>query len=328
MNQSLKQQFYQLTPDAVLNAIDDLGFRTTGEYIQLNSYENRVFQIELEPEFYNPIDDKWVIAKFYRPLRWSESSLLEEHMFLQELELAGVPVINTLEIEGSTLFTSNHIHYCLYKKGLGRIVDELLPRHLEQVGERLAQIHNVGEAGRAHHRNIFYPTHMAKPFLGKIKQHASPEVWSRYEAAALEIFNYMEDMLDPKDFIRIHGDCHRGNLLLQDLKNEPTKFFFIDFDDFGMGPVEQDFWMLLSDAPRRSKDDIEALLTGYNKLRDCDFLDVELMEAMRGFRIVHYAGWIAQRWDDPTFPQLFPQFHDYNYWASEVEQLEQIAWSL
>ncbi|MEO0336073.1 MAG: phosphotransferase, partial [Pseudomonadota bacterium] len=166
------------------------------------------------------------------------------------------------------------------------------------------------------------------PALDRIEQVAAPEVWSRYEKAAENILYWLEDHLEPENFIRIHGDCHRGNLLQLDTAAGERDFFFVDFDDCVMGPEAQDFWMLFSGDQEMAAEEKDALLSGYDQLREIPESQFELFPALRGLRIIHYAGWIAKRWEDPTFPQLFPQFHDYTYWAEEVEALERIAWAL
>ena len=150
----------------------------------------------------------------------------------------------------------------------------------------------------------------------------------RYNTAADSILGYLESELDPESFFRIHGDCHKGNLLATDRPGEPREFFFIDFDDFCNGPAVQDFWMLLSGAEADTLDEQDAILAGYTDLRHFDEEDLRLIPALRGLRIIHYGAWIARRWDDPSFPQIFPDFRTYTYWAEEVEALERLAWSL
>ncbi len=343
-------QFYQLTPEVVMQGIEQWGLKPTGQYTQLNSYENRVFDIVLEPQSREDLGDR-VIAKFYRPQRWSQEAILEEHDFLQELQQAGIPAVAPLKTRGKSLSLVAGLWLTLFPKTLGRIPQELSNQDLHRIGRRLAQIHNVGEQRPALHRPHLTPEDLGWPALDRLSQWVAPEVWSRYEKAAEEILAFLEEALEPEKFIRIHGDCHKGNLLQQDRRWDLTEaekfgealgsdqmgrqFFFVDFDDFCMGPVVQDFWMLFAASGsqgEQDKEDLrreqESLLAGYTELRDFRTSDLELIPGLRGLRIIHYAGWIARRWQDPSFPRLFPQFRDYSYWAEETEALERIAWGL
>lgn len=335
MTHQLREQFYQLTPDAVLCGVEQSGYVTTGEYIQLNSYENRVFDIFLEPELNPPELNGRVIAKYYRPLRWSHEAILEEHFFLHELFTADIPVITPLEQKTklspaatSTLSTYQGLYLALFKKGLGRTPQELSFEQLRKVGRLLAQIHNIGEQKTARYRPTLHPKSFGWPTLELLKKWVAPEVWGRYQQAATQILEYLEDHMDINSFIRIHGDCHKGNLLIKDQRDEPESFFFVDFDDFCNGPAAQDFWMLFSSDEQFNQEEQQAILAGYEDLRRFPADQLKLFAPLRGLRILHYAGWIARRWHDPTFPQLFPQFTSYTYWAEETEALEKIAWSL
>jgi Ser/Thr protein kinase RdoA (MazF antagonist) len=327
---SLDRSFYKLTPDVVLEAIESCGYTTTGEYLQLNSYENRVFDVFLETTSLGCEEfDGHLIAKFYRPNRWSFEALHEEHFFEQELAHQGIPVIAPLELEnGKTLASFEGLSFSLFKKCFGRMPQELTLDQLKQVGGLLARIHNCGSQNEFNHRPELTPEEFGWPALDRIESVAAPEVWSRYERAAVNILEWLEDRLEPEDFIRIHGDCHKGNLLQLDTVEGNRDFFFVDFDDCVMGPEAQDFWMLFSGDQEMADDEKDSLLSGYDELREIPESQFELFPGLRGLRIIHYAGWIAKRWKDTTFPLLFPQFHDYTYWAEEVEALERIAWSL
>lgn len=316
MSTSLKN-FYSLSPDHVLNTIETHGYTTTGELLQLNSYENRVFDIKLEPTGN-------VIAKFYRPLRWNLQTLNEEHTFVEELVNAGVPAMGAYNLNGFVHTTSDGIFYSLYPKKKGRMPQEFLPGQLKSVGKWIAQLHNVGGQKKFQHRQTM-ATETYAPFasLDVLENFVQQELWTRYKKAANIIMDYLEDNLDPRSFIRIHGDCHKGNLL-----HDGETFFFVDFDDSINGPPVQDFWMLLSSAGEEGRNELDELLDGYSELRDFNDADIELIPALRGLRIFSYAAWIANRWSDPVFPKIFPDFRTYNYWADEVERLESIAWSL
>jgi Ser/Thr protein kinase RdoA (MazF antagonist) len=312
MSTSLKN-FYSLSQ----------GFQTTGELLQLNSYENRVFDIRLEPNSKGEAKGN-IIAKFYRPLRWDIDTLNEEHTFVDELFQAGVPTVGAYKNKTFVHQTKDNIFYSLYPKKIGRMPQEFLKGELRKVGKMIAQLHNVG----AQKKFKFRPTmagreHLAFQSLDYLEEFVPPELWTRYAEAANTIMDYLEDMLNPNSFLRIHGDCHKGNLL-----SDGTDFFFVDFDDSINGPAVQDFWMLLSSAGEEGKIELYELLEGYSELRDFNDEDIQHIPALRGLRIFSYAAWIANRWSDPVFPKLFPDFRTYNYWADEVERIEAISWSL
>ena len=326
----LSENFYSLTPDHFMDAVEQAGLVPTGEYIQLNSYENRVFDIHLEEGLNPPALNGRIIAKFYRPHRWSEEAILEEHQFLLELQQHGVPAIAAWEQRhGKTVNLVHNMYFALFPKALGRMPQELNLSQLRRVGRALAHLHNIGEQQRARHRLTLDPEVFGWPSLDVLENWVAEEVWERYDQAAHHIFNFLDQELAPTHYQRIHGDCHKGNLLMTDQAGEKSDFFFVDFDDFCNGPVVQDFWMLFSSSNlEESFDEQEAILDGYKELRQFDRRELKLIPALRALRIVHYSAWIARRWSDPNFPRLFPQFEDYSYWATEAEALEQIAWSL
>lgn len=312
------QGFYNLLPDQVLSSVERLGFITTGELYQLNSYENRVFEVKIEPNSHN-LDR--VVIKFYRPGRWSEAAILDEHAFLEELKNEGVPVVNPILIDkNKTLSVESGIHFTVFPKFKGKMPDELLKGDFAKIGRTLAMIHNVGSKRKAKNRLNLTVEQYGYLSLDILQDWIAPEVKSRYMEASEKILEYLDLKLKPEAFIRIHGDCHRGNLL-----NNGTEFFFVDFDDFCNGVEAQDFWMLF---PDKTSEGFDEFLSGYEDLRAFDDDWLNLFNPLRGLRIIHYAKWIAQRWEDPSFPRLFPNFLDYTYWVQEVEALERIAWDL
>jgi Ser/Thr protein kinase RdoA (MazF antagonist) len=326
-NDDSKTSFYQLDPDLVLAATEEAGFAPTGEFSQLNSYENRVFDIKLEPGQAQPR----VIAKFYRPGRWSTEAIQEEHDFLFDLDREGIPVVAPLVLKNKkSLLEIDGMNVAFFPKCIGRMPDELLENDLYQVGRRLAQIHNIGARKDFHHRAVIgqFP-YSPEENLDFLSHWVTPGLWPRYEAACSQIIDFLADQLDPASFLRIHGDCHRGNLLMRPLPTGHNEFFFVDFDDSAMGPEVQDFWMLLtgeenSDEARLERD---LILSGYEELREFPDHQWKLIPGLRGLRIFNYAAWIARRWEDPSFPRIFTEFNTFTYWAEETEALEKIAWS-
>lgn len=317
--------FDKLNPDVILSACEELGFRPTGEISQLNSYENRVFDIKVESD--SRIDDRSgprpsVIAKFYRPGRWSMEAIQDEHLFLADLQAEGIPAVAPFD----QAFHHEGFITALFPKRMGRMPQEFVGDELKQVGRLLARVHNIGARRPALHRLHLDAETYGDHALERLERVVYPDMWSRYRDAAETLLDYLDSELDPNDEIRIHGDCHKGNLLLQDFAGE-KQFYFVDFDDCCNGPPVQDFFMLLSgasDVDQQAQEELELLLSGYDELRAVPD-NLHLIEALRGLRIIHYAGWIAARWDDPFFPSLFPDFHSYNWWADECLRLEQIA---
>jgi Ser/Thr protein kinase RdoA (MazF antagonist) len=313
--------FYQLTPDFVLNAVEHSGWRPTGEYLQLNSYENRVYSIRIEEP-----QGTQIIVKFYRPHRWSEAAIHEEHGFLEDCLNSGVNVIAPLkQANGSTLSSHGGLFCAIFPKARGRMPQELNLEELNRLGRVLARLHNVGAERRSRHRPVVDAEHMGYPALESVLKLVSPDLRSRYQNAAETILGFLEQEMDTNQFQRIHGDCHRGNVLQTDDPGQQKEFFLIDFDDFGMGPPVQDFWMLFRHFDEDFGDEISAFLDGYTELRDFDDDQLRLMEPLRGLRILHYAAWIARRWSDPSFPQVFPNFGSDAYWFEELRQLEDLA---
>lgn len=309
----------------MLAATEEAGFHPTGEFTQLNSYENRVFDIRLEK---SSSEHERVIAKFYRPGRWPKDALLEEHEFLFDLQKEGIPVIAPLlHKNGSSLCEMKGMFVAFFPKFMGRMPEEFLQNDLYQVGRRLAQIHNIGARKDFQHRAILGEApYSSWDNLELLSRWVAPEVWQRYEKSVITIIEAFESYLDPRDFIRIHGDCHRGNLLAKLLPGNQREFFFVDFDDCAMGPEVQDFWMLFSGSDL--EEEKEMILSGYEELREFPIKQWQWVPLLRGLRIFSYSAWIARRWSDPSFPKLFPNFETFTFWAEETEALEKIAWSL
>lgn len=314
----MTDSFFGLEPQDVLIACEESGFIPTGRVIQLNSYENRVFAVDCEKPQEN------IVVKFYRPGRWNFDAVFEEAQFLEELAQEGIPVVAPLKPKGKVIHQWKDVWVCFFPKQMGRLPDELLTPDLFQIGQRLAQIHNVGSRGQFKHRPILGES----PFswddqLDELSKWVVPEIRSRYLKVASEVCDQIEDILSDIPFQRIHGDCHRGNLLARP-DSERTKFFFVDFDDCMSGPVAQDFWLLLNGLGNEERD---SLIAGYEELRDFPDEQLKLFPWLQAARIMSYSAWIGRRWQDPVFPQLFPQFQTFNFWASEIESLEKILWS-
>ncbi|NCN95107.1 MAG: serine/threonine protein kinase [Bdellovibrionales bacterium] len=314
------KSFFDLTPNEVFAAMEQEGLKPTGEYFQLNSYENRVFQVTLE-------DDSKVVAKFYRPGRWELPAIIEEHEFLEDLRLEGFPVVSPLVLSYSkkTLSSYKDMFFAVFPKAMGRLPQEILLKDFSQLGKSLALLHNVGLKGKSLHRPAWSAADKGWPAQDILLPLLPSHLFDRYEEATSHILETLEDLEASAKFQRIHGDMHRANLLQTDVAGKPNQFFFMDFDDFGMGSVVQDFWMICTGDEDEANESLDLLLEGYNTLRSFNEEELALMEPLRGLRIIHYAAWIHQRWSDPSFPQIFPQFGSESYWTEELKQLEDIA---
>ncbi len=318
----MNSSFYQLNPESVMNAAEQAGFLVTGEFTQLNSYENRVFDIRLETNTADESDR--VIAKFYRPGRWSLNSIQDEHDFLFDLSKEGIKAVPPLQIKNSinqhsSIIQFDGLYVAFFPKIKARMPEEILIKDFPTIGRLLARIHNIGSQKSA--KNRIQIGSDAWGNLHLLQKWVAPEVIHRYNQAAENTLDFLFSRLDYDQFIRIHGDCHRGNLL-----NNGSEFFIVDFDDFSNGPEIQDFWMLLGgDLDNEERD---AFVSGYEELREFPYWQTELIEPLRALRIINYAAWIAKRWEDPSFPRLFPEFNSYRYWAEEVEALERISWQI
>lgn len=308
----MNELFLALGPDQVLTAVEALGLETTGHILPLHCYENRVYDLKLE-------GNEHVVAKFYRPARWSREAIREEHQFLLELQEAEVPVCAPLVVDGETVFEVDEILYAVWPRTGGRAPAELDDDQLRVLGRLLARIHNVGAMHDAPHRPrldrdryIREPVKMLQsgPFL--------PPQWSgRYAAAAERLGDAFESAAQDVPRHRIHGDCHLGNLL-----HGRDGWFFLDFDDMLEGPAVQDLWMLVPERSAEGERQREVFLEGYRQFRDFESKWLRLVEPLRGLRYVYYASWLARRWSDPAFPNSFPHFNTEAYWERETIDLE------
>lgn len=305
--------YARLTPDLVLDAITACGLWPDGRLLALNSYENRVWQVGLE-------DARPVIAKFYRPERWSDAAILEEHAFAQELADAELPVVAPLSFAGRTLLHHEGFRYALSPRHGGRAPSLESGDQLEWLGRLIARMHSVGaRSGFAHRGRIDRDTLIAQPMRNVLASSLLPSSsHARYRHAVERIDQCVAlrfDAVGPVRTLRLHGDCHPGNVLWTD--DGPH---FVDLDDARMGPAVQDLWMLAHDERA-----MDALLEGYMSMRDFDHAELALIPALRAMRQVHYAGWIAARWHDPAFPAAFPFAAEPRWWEQHITDLHEQA---
>jgi Ser/Thr protein kinase RdoA (MazF antagonist) len=298
-----------LSPDVVLDAIAAAGYVPDGRLLALGSYENRVYQVGIE-------DGPALVAKFYRPGRWSDAAIDEEHAFAHDLAEAELPMVAPIAIEGETLLTHGGFRYALYPRRGGRAPELESADHLAWMGRLLARMHGVGARKKFRHRGSIDATTFvrdaSRAVLGSTL--LPPRYFDTYRARTGSLANLIDARfaaLEPVTRIRLHGDCHAGNVLWTD-----TGPHFVDLDDARMGPAVQDLWML-APSPRA----LDALLEGYAEFRDFDFRELALVEPLCIMRHVHWAGWVAARWDDPAFPRAFPQVGEARWWEQHLTDL-------
>ena len=308
-----------LTPDVVVEAVEALGHRCDGRVLALNSYENRVYQVGREEAAPG-------VVKFYRPGRWSTPAILEEHAFALELAAAEVPVVAPEVRDGRSLFESHGFRYAVYPRQGGRWPEFATREDRAWMGRFLGRIHAVGRARAFRHRaRLDWRTMGVETVEWLLGQGWIPShLESAYESVAGDAIALVEQRFDeaePLRTLRLHGDCHPGNVLWTD--DGPH---FVDLDDCMTGPAVQDLWMLVSGRPDEMRSQLEDFLEGYQDFADFDWHELRLVEPLRTLRILHYAGWLARRWDDPAFPRAFPWFEEPKYWEQHVLDLrEQIA---
>lgn len=312
--------YENLTPDSILDALEDVGFQPTGSLLALNSYENRVYQVSLE-------DGSFVIAKFYRPDRWSDAAILEEHAFSYELKQHEIPIVTPLAINDKTLFEFNHFRFAVFPRQGGRTPELEQPETLKLLGRFLGRLHSIGATRAFTDRPKITVQNFGYDSLNFLLENdfISPEVRTNYQNAAEEVLQLVEQRYNailPRN-IRLHGDCHPGNLLWRD--DAPH---FVDLDDCRMGPAVQDLWMLLSGSNDEMSIQFRYILEGYETFYEFDVSELALIEALRTLRILHYSAWLARRWHDPAFPLHFPWFDSPRYWEDQMitlrEQIERM----
>ena len=319
INSPLPQDFSTLPPDRVLDAVESVGFRSDGRLLALNSYENRVYQIGLE-------EGAPLIAKFYRPKRWTDAAILEDHSFVQELVDHEIPVVPAMLLNGKTLHTFEGFRFSVFPKHGGRAPELEGRSTLEWMGRFLGRIHAIGSLKPYQER----PTLDIKSFGEQPRDYLlshefiPADLDTAYRSAvdlALESVRYCFTRAGEVASLRLHGDCHVGNVLWTDQGPH-----FVDFDDSRMGPAVQDLWMLLSGDRADMVRQLTDVLAGYEDFCNFNERELHLIEALRTLRLIHYAAWLAYRWDDPAFKQAFPWFNTQRYWQDRILELrEQIA---
>jgi Ser/Thr protein kinase RdoA (MazF antagonist) len=310
--------FAALSPDVVLDAAASLGLEGDGHLFALNSYENRVYQLGR--------GDGAFVLKFYRPGRWSDAQIAEEHAFTAELAAAELPVAAPWVSGGRTLFRFQGFRWSAFPWKRGRAPELDAPGARELLGRALARMHRIGELQpfRVRPRLGIERLGIQAREIVLASGHVPEALEAQYERASGVLLERIEQVLDETGALRelrIHGDCHLGNLLWDE--HGPV---FVDLDDCTMGPRIQDLWMLLSGSADEQQHQWNELLEGYSQFSDFDFRELRWVEPLRALRMIHHAAWLSQRWSDPAFPRAFPWFGEARFWERHIgDLLEQVA---
>ena len=306
----------QLTPDMIIDAVESAGYLSDARLLALNSYENRVYQVGIE-------DSTPLIAKFYRPERWSEAQILEEHRFSLELQDAEISVVAPMvNNQGATLHTFEGFQFALFVRrgGYPPELDNL--DNMLVLGRTLGRIHSVGRAAQFTVRHSMSVQRMLSDSRKLLLEHFIPrDLAPAYESLTADLEQQVRSVfseVQPEDFIRIHGDCHVGNILWRD-----NTAHFVDFDDCCAAPAMQDLWMFLNGERHDRQLQLSELVEGYSEFCDFDPRQIRWIETLRTLRLIHYAAWLGRRWEDPAFPRSFTWFNTERYWADHILELRE-----
>ncbi|WP_367606249.1 serine/threonine protein kinase [Legionella sp. W05-934-2] len=307
--------FANLKTDTMIDALESLGYRSDLRVLALNSYENRVYQMGIE-------EAEPIIIKFYRPNRWSNEQINEEHDFSLSLHAMEVPVIPPIVIDNKSLFEYEGYRFSLYRRQGGHApeLDDL--NCLYNLGQHLGRLHAIGKTKPFEFRpEISLKSYAIDSRNFILNSNMLPLALEKaYESITENLIEKVKQQLQAIDYkrIRLHGDCHGGNILMR-----PDSLYIVDFDDARTGPAIQDLWMLISGDLDQKRKQLNRILQGYKQFCDFDMRELHLIEPLRTLRIIHYAGWLAKRWEDPAFPMAFPWFNSENYWSEHIITLKE-----
>lgn len=308
--------FADLDPDRILEAVETLGFDCDGRVLALNSYENRVYRVGRE-------NDVPLVVKFYRPGRWTDAAILEEHAFSAELLAADISVVAPLSINHQTLHHDEALRFALFPMQGGHSPEPGDKETLIHIGRALGRLHSVGASKPFVHRETLSIENKAEePVHYLLEAHWLPqELEDNFISLCEQLIDQIENAWQRAgnfETLRLHGDCHPGNLLWRD-----DTVHFVDLDDALTGPAMQDLWMLLNGSRETRSKQLGWLLEGYEVFRKFNRAELHLIEALRAMRIIHYHAWIARRWHDPAFPAAFPWFESSRHWEGVITQLQE-----
>ncbi len=321
MTEELIRDFSQLSPDLVLDALEAQNYQADGRILALNSYENRVYQIYLE-------QGQILIAKFYRPERWTDAAILEEHRFSQQLAEAEIPVVSPLmDQHGQTLHNYGGYRFALFRRQQGRTPELSDQNTLSWMGRYLGRIHQISQQQMFSHRPTIDLQHygvQSRDYLKNhqcVPSHLQQNYFAVVDQALLAIADCYQSA-GPLSLLRAHGDCHWGNILWSESSVDAGPWF-VDFDDARNAPAIQDLWMLLSGSRSEMQSQLACIVDAYTDFMDFDSRQLQILEALRTLRLLHYSAWLAQRWSDPAFPLAFPWFGSDSYWLERTQELRE-----
>lgn len=315
MTQTNAHPFSYLTPELIIQAVEDLGYLSDARLLALNSYENRVYRIGIE-------DQAPLITKFYRPQRWSDEQILEEHAFCYQLAEQELSVVAPIKLNGKSLFTIEHegilFRYALFPTQGGHAPELDNDDNLIVLGRFLGRLHTLGQHSAFEHRPAITIDDYAINSIKLISDNFMPlELKTAYSSLSEDILKNLQS-LDKHRAVRCHADCHIGNILWRD-----NTAHFVDFDDCRMAPAIQDIWMFLSGEQNQQRIQLHTLLEGYEEFCEFNTQELPLIETLRTLRLMHHAAWLAKRWQDPAFPIAFPWFNSQRYWENHILELRE-----
>jgi Ser/Thr protein kinase RdoA (MazF antagonist) len=308
--------YSQLDPNLIIDALESIGYRCTGSLLALNSYENRVYQVGIE-------ESTPLIVKFYRPYRWSNQAILEEHQFALELVRHDITVVAPLVLNlNQSLHEYQGFRFAVFPRQGGRTIELDNLAHLAWMGRFIGRLHAIGACTPFRHRlKLDVQTYGYQPYEYLTQHDFIPtELKQHYDQIIKAVLQRIEQhfqQIGNLNYLRLHGDCHVGNVLWSDMGPR-----IVDLDDCLMGPAVQDIWMLISGNTQEEVSvQLNAILQGYREFHDFNLAELQLIEALRSLRMIHYSAWLAKRWEDPTFPLNFPWFNTPRYWQEQLQSL-------
>ena len=307
--------YYRLDPEELIKVVESIGLLCDGRLLALNSYENRVYQVGIE-------DTAPLITKVYRPGRWTDEQILEEHTFAIEISDVEIPLIPPMVINGQTLHEHNGFRFAMFERRGGHAPELDQKSTLVWLGRFLGRMHAVGANTAFHSRPALTINSFGHEPVKELLEGGwlPPHLESAFTSLADDLLISIEAAFERAGSfskIRLHGDCHPGNILWRDGP------LFVDLDDCRSGPAVQDLWMLLSGESYEMAEQMKDVLEGYTQFHDFNRRELNLIEALRTLRMLHHAAWLAKRWQDPAFPIAFPWFGEPRYWEDLVLSLRE-----
>lgn len=306
--------FASLSPETIIDGLESAGFSVASGLLALNSYENRVYQ-------FHDDDSVKYVTKFYRPNRWSLAQIHEEHDFALELAAEELPLVAPLVRDGQSLFHHQGFDFAVFPCRGGRIFEVDNLDHLEWMGRFIGRIHAIGNKSPFQHRPMINTDEsllQARDILTNTPDMVTRGLQTAFYTILDQVIELTLNQYKPDKQIRLHGDCHAGNILWTDAGPH-----FVDLDDCRTGPAIQDLWMMLSGDRQQQLLQLDTLLSGYEEFFSFEHSQLRLIESLRSMRLINYMAWLTKRWQDPAFPRNFPWFNTEKYWEQQILMLKE-----